>query len=57
VFGQIPRKRLNIVVGESVPQLAHTTVHNDMLMNLNITHRVILVLQSALEASFSAPEK
>jgi hypothetical protein len=57
VFGQIPVKRFNIVVGQSMPQLADAAVHDYMLMNLDITHRVILVSQAALEVSFDAPKK
>jgi hypothetical protein len=40
-----------------MPQLADTTVHDYMLMDLDITHRVILVSQAALEVSFAAPKK
>ena len=38
-------------------QLPDTTVHDDMLMDLDIAHRLILISQSALEASFAAPKK
>ncbi len=40
-----------------MPQLADTSVHDYMLMDLDITHRVILVSQAALEVSFSAPKQ
>src|ERR1700722_19467124 len=38
-------------------QLPDTTVHDDMLMHLDIAHRLILIFQSALEVSFAAPKK
>src|SRR5579864_7224040 len=44
-------------MGQSMPQFADTTVHDYMLMNLDITHRVILVSQAALEVSFDAAKK
>src|ERR1700740_3401341 len=40
-----------------MPQFADTTVHDYMLMNLDITHRVILVSQAALEVSFAVSKK
>src|ERR1017187_1764677 len=42
---------------KSMPQLADATVHDYVLMDLDITHRVILVSQAAFEVSFAAPEK
>ena len=38
-------------------QLPDTTVHDDMFMDLDIAHRLILISQSALEVSFAAPKK
>jgi hypothetical protein len=43
--------------GQTMPQLADTTVHDHMLMNLDIAHRAILVSQAALEVSFDLPKK
>jgi hypothetical protein len=38
-------------------QLADTTIHDYMLMDLNVTHRGILISQTALKVSFAAPEE
>jgi hypothetical protein len=43
VLGQIPSERFNIVVGKSMSQLADTAVHDYMLVDLDVTHRLILI--------------
>src|ERR1700728_3115407 len=57
VLGQIPVKRLHIVVRKNMPQLPDTTIHDDMLMDLDITHRMILIFQSALEVPLAASKQ
>jgi hypothetical protein len=43
VLGQIPGKRFNVVVGKRMSQLADTTVYDHMLVDLDVTHRLILI--------------
>ena len=40
-----------------MPELAYPTVHHYMLVDFDIAHRLILILQTALEVSFATPEK
>src|ERR1019366_5119534 len=57
MFGDVAGKSFDILMEERVLQDSRRTINNNVFMDFDVTHRIVLVSETALKITFSAPKQ